>query len=170
MDTLPPVEVPKQVRLVPPWVALVLAGIAAEAAAAAPRLICYPVMAGDTVTALSVRLTRDPQSWRGAGFQILDPAGARFIAKAICWRGTESQPRNFESPIQHCRIRMRPHKWISLSWNINIQGTICCIAKSNNNAYSNLTEYIREDANERQTGDFRSPFRADDGRIRPARC
>ena len=57
-------------------------GIAAEAAAAAPRLICYPIVPGDTVTAISVRLTRDPQSWRGAGFQILDPATARFIAKA----------------------------------------------------------------------------------------
>ena len=81
LDTLRS-KVLTHVRLVPPWVALVLAGIAAEAAAAAPRLICYPVMPGDTVTALSVRLTRDPQSWRGAGFQILDPAAARFIAKA----------------------------------------------------------------------------------------
>ena len=61
--------------------ALVLASIAAEAAAAAPRLLCYPVMPGDNVAALSVRLTRDPQSWRGAGFQILDPAAARFIPK-----------------------------------------------------------------------------------------
>lgn len=82
LDTLLRSKVLTQVRLVPPWVALVLAGVAAEAAAAAPRLICYPVMPGDTVTALSVRLTRDPQSWRGAGFQILDPVGARFIAKA----------------------------------------------------------------------------------------
>ena len=77
-----PVEVLTQVRLVPPWLALVLAGVAAEAAAAPPRLVCYPVMPGDTVTALSVRLTRNPRSWRGAGFQILDPIGARFIAKA----------------------------------------------------------------------------------------
>ncbi|MEO5739529.1 MAG: hypothetical protein ABIS29_02930 [Vicinamibacterales bacterium] len=75
------IEVLTQVRLAPQWIALVLAGVAAEAAAATPRLICYPVMPGDTVTALSLRLTRDPQRWRGAAFQILDPAAARFVPK-----------------------------------------------------------------------------------------
>ena len=69
------------VRLAPQWIALVLAGAAAESAAATPRLLCYPVMAGDTVAAISLRLTRDPETWRGAGFQILDPAAARFIPK-----------------------------------------------------------------------------------------
>jgi hypothetical protein len=63
------------------WITLVLAGIAAETAAAAPRLLCYPVMPGDTITALSVRLTQNPSSWRGDGFQILDPAAARFLHK-----------------------------------------------------------------------------------------
>ena len=71
-----------QVRLVPLWMALVLVTVAAEHAAAAPRLFCYPILPGETVTSISVRLTRDPQSWRGAGFQILDPAAARFVAKS----------------------------------------------------------------------------------------
>ncbi len=84
------------VRLVPSWVALVLAGIAAEAAAAAPRLLCYPVMPGDTVTALSVRLTRNPQSWRDAGFQIVDPAAARFIPK--------SEYRHIHAGLQACLV------------------------------------------------------------------
>ena len=69
------------VRLLPQWIALVIAGTAAESAAADPRLVCYPVMPGDTVTTISVRLTRDSRSWQGAGFQILDPAAARFVPK-----------------------------------------------------------------------------------------
>lgn len=69
------------VRLVPQWIALVIAGIAAESAWADSRLLCYPVMPGDTVTTISVRLTRDSRSWQGAGFQILDPAAARFVPK-----------------------------------------------------------------------------------------
>jgi hypothetical protein len=39
-------------------------------------------MAGDTVTSIAIRLTRDPQSWRGSGFQILDPAAKRFVRKS----------------------------------------------------------------------------------------
>jgi hypothetical protein len=62
--------------------AIVIAGLAAESAAAAPRLLCYPVMTGDTVTSLAIRLTRDPQGWRGSGFQIVDPATARFVRKS----------------------------------------------------------------------------------------
>jgi hypothetical protein len=75
-----------QVRLAPLWMALVLAAVAAAHAAAAPRLFCYPILPGDTVTSISVRLTRDPQSWRGARFQILDPAAAKFVAKSDYWR------------------------------------------------------------------------------------
>ncbi len=37
---------------------------------------------GDSATALSVRLTGSSRSWRTPGFQILDPAAARFIPKA----------------------------------------------------------------------------------------
>ncbi|RPI48265.1 MAG: hypothetical protein EHM55_25860, partial [Acidobacteria bacterium] len=59
-----------------------MAVAAAGPAAAAPRFVCYPVAAGDSVTALSVRLTRSSRSWREAGFQILDPASAKFIPKA----------------------------------------------------------------------------------------
>ncbi len=62
--------------------AFVLAAVASESASAVPRLICYPIVPGDTVTAISVRLTRDPQSWRGDGFQIFDPATARFVPRA----------------------------------------------------------------------------------------
>lgn len=61
--------------------ALVLAAVASQSATAAPRLLCYPILPGDTLTALSVRLMRDPQSWRTAGFQILDPVAARFVPK-----------------------------------------------------------------------------------------
>jgi hypothetical protein len=61
---------------------ILIAGLAVEYAAAASRLLCYPVMAGDTVTSIAIRLTRDPQSWRGSGFQILDPAAARFVRKS----------------------------------------------------------------------------------------
>jgi hypothetical protein len=68
-------------RLVPVWIAFVLASAAAESAATTPRLLCYPVMPGDTVTAISLRLTRDPQSWLGSGFQLFDPASGRFVAK-----------------------------------------------------------------------------------------
>ena len=63
------------------WVALVLAGFAADAAAAAPRLVCYPVMPGDTLAALSIQLMRDPRGWRTERFQLLDPAAARFLPK-----------------------------------------------------------------------------------------
>jgi hypothetical protein len=61
--------------------AIVVAGIAAQSAAAAPRLLCYPVMPGETVTSIAIRLTRDPQGWRGSGFQILDPAASRLVRK-----------------------------------------------------------------------------------------
>lgn len=64
------------------WMVLALAGIAAEAAAGAPRLLCYQVMPGDTLSALSARLMRDPHGWRGDRFQLLDPAAARFLPKA----------------------------------------------------------------------------------------
>jgi hypothetical protein len=67
--------------LLPLWTAFVLVGSAAESAPAVPRLLCYSVMPGDTVAAISLRLTRDPQSWRGSGFQIFDPATARFVPK-----------------------------------------------------------------------------------------
>lgn len=70
------------VRLVPPWMVLVLAAAAAGDAAAAPRLVCYPIIPGETMTSISVRLTRNPQSWRAARFQILDPAAARFVPKS----------------------------------------------------------------------------------------
>ena len=62
--------------------AIALASIAVEVAAAVPRLVCYPVMPGDTLSALSDRLMRDPQGWRGARFQLLEPAAARFLPKA----------------------------------------------------------------------------------------
>ena len=38
-------------------------------------------MPGDTVTSIAIRLTRNSQGWRGSGFQILDPAAARFVPK-----------------------------------------------------------------------------------------
>jgi len=62
--------------------ALVVAGSAAQAAPAVPRFLCYPVMPGDTAAAISRRLTRDPQSWRGSSFQFFDPATARFVPKS----------------------------------------------------------------------------------------
>ncbi len=61
---------------------IVIVGLATESAAATPRLLCYPVMPGDTMTSIAIRLTRDPQGWRGSGFQILDPAAARFVQKS----------------------------------------------------------------------------------------
>ena len=64
------------------WIVLVLVGIAAEAAAAVPRLVCHVIAPGETVTALAFRLTRHPQGWRSDAFQILDPAAARFLSKA----------------------------------------------------------------------------------------
>ena len=73
---------PTHARFLPQLISIVIAGFAAESAAAAPRLLCYPVMPGDTVTSIAIRLTRDPQSWRGSGFQILDPAAARFVRKS----------------------------------------------------------------------------------------
>ena len=75
-------EVFTHVRLAPQWIALVIAVIAVESAAAAPRLLCYAVTPGETVTAISVRLTGNPQSWRGNGFQVFDPAVARFVPKS----------------------------------------------------------------------------------------
>jgi hypothetical protein len=68
-------------RLFPRWIVLVLVGLAAESAAAAPRLVCYPLVAGDTITSVSIRLTGDPHSWQGSRLQILDPAAARLIPK-----------------------------------------------------------------------------------------
>jgi hypothetical protein len=38
-------------------------------------------MPGETVTAVSVRLTKDPAGWRSSGFQILDPSSSRFVPK-----------------------------------------------------------------------------------------
>ena len=70
------------VRLFPWWIALVLVGVAAESAVAAPRLLCYPIMAGDSITTISIRLTGDPYGWQGSGFQILDSAAARFVPKS----------------------------------------------------------------------------------------
>lgn len=61
---------------------LILVGAAAESAAAAPRLICYPLMRGDSIAAVSIRLTQDPHGWQAPRFQIVDPAGARFIPKS----------------------------------------------------------------------------------------
>ena len=68
--------------LVALFIAFVLAGSAVESAPAVPRFLCYPVMPGDTAAAISRRLTRDPQSWRGSGFQFFDPATAMFVPKA----------------------------------------------------------------------------------------
>jgi hypothetical protein len=77
----PSIEVLIQARLLPRWIAFVVAGFAVESAAAAPRLRCYQVMPGDTVTSIAIRVTRDSQGWRGSAFQILDPAAARFVPK-----------------------------------------------------------------------------------------
>ena len=70
------------VRLGLQWTAIVVAALAAESAAADARLLCYPVMPGDTVTTISLRLTGDSRSWQGAGFQIFDPSAARFVPKS----------------------------------------------------------------------------------------
>lgn len=70
------------VTLIALCTAFVLAGSAAQAAPAVPRFLCYPVMPGDTAAAISHRLTRDPQSWRGSSFQFFDPAAARFVPKS----------------------------------------------------------------------------------------
>jgi hypothetical protein len=70
-----------QARLVVRWAAFALVAASAESVAAAPRLLCYPVMPGETVTAVSIRLTKDPSGWRGSGFQILDPLASRFVPK-----------------------------------------------------------------------------------------
>ena len=79
-------------------IAFVLAGSAAESAPPVPRFLCYPVMPGDTAAAISRRLTRDPQSWRGSGFQFFDPATARFVPKSHYgylhrgWRACIAEP------------------------------------------------------------------------------
>jgi hypothetical protein len=70
------------VNLVALCAAFVLAGSAPHAAPAVPRFLCFPVMPGDTAAAISRRLTRDPQGWRGSSFQFLDPATARFVPKS----------------------------------------------------------------------------------------
>lgn len=70
------------VNLIALCTAFVLAGSAPDAAGAVPRFFCYPVMPGDTAAAISLRLTRDPQGWRGLSFQFLDPATARFVPKS----------------------------------------------------------------------------------------
>lgn len=64
------------------WMAFVIGETPVDAAPAGTRLFCYPVMPGDTPAAVSLRLTRDPQSWRGADFQMFDPASARFVPKS----------------------------------------------------------------------------------------
>lgn len=83
--------------------AVVVAGITVETAAAAPRLVCYEVMPGDTVTAMSVRLMRDPQAWRGPRFQLLDPAAARFISKA--------DYRQIRAGLQACVVEPSAAPW-----------------------------------------------------------
>ncbi len=84
---------------------LALAAAAAGDAAAAPRLVCYPIIPGETMTSISVRLTGDPQSWRGARFQILDPAAARFVPKSeyrrlqAGWQACVVEPMPVPSPV-----------------------------------------------------------------------
>jgi hypothetical protein len=68
--------------LLPQLMAIAIAGLAAESAAAVPRLLCYPVMPGETVTSIAIRLTRDPHRWRRSDFQILDPAAGRLVGKS----------------------------------------------------------------------------------------
>ena len=59
-----------------------MASAAVASASPAPRVICYPVVHGDTVTAISARLTQYAGNWREPGFQIFDPVQARFVPKA----------------------------------------------------------------------------------------
>jgi hypothetical protein len=79
-------------------IALILVAIAVEPAAAAPRVLCYPLVRGDTITSVSIRLTRHPRGWQGSALQILDPAEARFVPKAEymvlrpTWQGCIVQP------------------------------------------------------------------------------
>jgi len=92
------IEVLTLIRLLPRWIPFVVAGFVADSAAAEPQFACYPVMPGDTVTAISMRLTRDLQGWRGPGFQIFDPAVARFVPKGSYshirpgWQACIAQP------------------------------------------------------------------------------
>ena len=69
------------VRVCSSWMAFALVAVATESAAAAPRLVCYPLMAGESITGISMRLTRDPHGWRQSRFQIVDRAAARFVSK-----------------------------------------------------------------------------------------
>ena len=69
------------VRVCSSWMAFALVTIATESAASAPRLVCYPLMAGESITGVSIRLTRDPHGWRQSSFQIVDRAAGRFVPK-----------------------------------------------------------------------------------------
>ena len=91
-------------RLVVQWVVLGLVAASAQSAIAATRLLCYPVMAGETLSNVSVRLTRDPDAWRASGFQIVDPSSSRFVPKTEYrslrsgWQACVVQPPIVYSP------------------------------------------------------------------------
>jgi hypothetical protein len=68
-------------RLVMACIGLAFASGATAAAQGAPRFICYPVVPGDTVTGIAIRLTPDARNWRDPGFQVFDPLRARFVPK-----------------------------------------------------------------------------------------
>src|SRR5688572_24922349 len=104
-------------RLMSRLMAIVIAGLAVEYAEAVPRLLCYPVMPGDTVTSIAIRLTRDPQGWRGSGFQILDPAAARIVAKSEYGRiRVDWHACLVETPIERAASARHPlgttHLWL----------------------------------------------------------
>jgi hypothetical protein len=123
-----PIEVATLIRLVPRWITFVVAGFAAESAAAEPRFVCYPVMPGDTVTAISVRLTRDSRSWRGPGFQIFDPAAARFVSKGNYnhirpgWQACVAQPSVARLEAPH------PAGGQMIWWPLILLGALCSAA------------------------------------------
>ena len=61
-------------------------------------------MPGETVTGVSVRLTKDSGAWRSSGFQFVDPSSSRFVPKTEYgflrpgWQACLVQPRIAYSP------------------------------------------------------------------------
>ena len=73
-------------------------------------------MPGDTATSIASALTRDPQGWRGSGFQILDPAAARLVPKA----STGYLRRGWQA----CLVEPRPTSGVGASTGTTTGG--CC--------------------------------------------
>jgi hypothetical protein len=60
---------------------------AAPAIAEAQQFVCWPIVAGDTVSRLARRLTGDPGAVYSHAFQIRDPARQMFVPKSQYRRG-----------------------------------------------------------------------------------